>query len=302
MLVGLFFFLISGRFPRQLSDENGKMPHERDALPEQLTTDSRSPRLRRLLRLGFQSSLDDRFQSPNQLRLALEGLTGGQQSDPVADALQRLEDVRLSDDVRRRRLAKEHFQAAHEQIIRILSSVDPDNTGLEHRVSAGLTSEGRTADLQSQFFRRAGGLRDIMLEHRLRLDSNSYVASVRVLDNNSDLNLEDWWEYYRGPAGDLDLLLAAITDAAHLALAKVIDAYGEAMGKLRDVDPSIKTMNSLITDDIVDEFVVQSGPDEFASVVRARYGDMVQRVSFDTPDRLGSETVQRVLAGFKEER
>jgi hypothetical protein len=83
-------------------------------------------------------------------------------------------------------------------------------------------------------------MRDIILEHRLRLEENSYVASVRVLDYNSGLKLEDWWEYYRGPAGEMELLLAAITDGIGLALAKVIDAYGEAMGKLREIDPSIE--------------------------------------------------------------
>jgi probable F420-dependent oxidoreductase len=80
--------------------------------------------------------------------------------------------------------------------------------------------------------------------------------------------------------------------------------WGDLQGELNRLskEGDWKTMNSLITDDVIDEFVVQSGPDDFASVVRARYGDMVQRVSFDTPDRLGSEPVERVLAGFKEER
>jgi probable F420-dependent oxidoreductase len=79
--------------------------------------------------------------------------------------------------------------------------------------------------------------------------------------------------------------------------------WGDLQGELNRLskDGDWATMTTLITDDIVEEFVVQARPDEFASAVRARYGDMVQRVSFDTPDRLDSETVERVLAGFKEE-
>jgi hypothetical protein len=80
--------------------------------------------------------------------------------------------------------------------------------------------------------------------------------------------------------------------------------WGDLQGELNRLSKTgdWQTMNSMITDDIVDEFVVQAAPDEFASVVRERYGDMVQRVSFDTPDRLGPDTVERVLAGFEEER
>jgi probable F420-dependent oxidoreductase len=80
--------------------------------------------------------------------------------------------------------------------------------------------------------------------------------------------------------------------------------WGDLQGELNRLSKTgdWQTMNSLITDDIVDEFVAQAAPDEFASVVRERYGDMVQRVSFDTPDRLGPDTVERVLAGFEEER
>jgi probable F420-dependent oxidoreductase len=86
----------------------------------------------------------------------------------------------------------------------------------------------------------------------------------------------------------------------------VLDAHG--WGDLQDELNRLSkagdwaTMNSLITDEIVDAFVVQGRPDEFASLVRERFGDMVQRVSFDTPDRLGGEAVARVLAGFKEGR
>jgi hypothetical protein len=137
-------------------------------------------------------------------------------------------------------VAKKHFQNAHEEIIRVLSSLDANKTGLNHRVTPSLTSEGRTGDLQSQFFRPAGGMRNIILEHRLRLEENSHVASVRVLDYNSGLKPEDCREYYRGPARDLDLLLAAITETARLALARVIDAYVKAMRRLRDIDPSIE--------------------------------------------------------------
>ena len=62
------------------------------------------------------------------------------------------------------------------------------------------------------------------------------------------------------------------------------------------------TMASMITDEIVDTFVVSGNPDEIGPRLEERYGDIVQRVSFDTPDRLGGERVARVLEGLRGKR
>ena len=59
------------------------------------------------------------------------------------------------------------------------------------------------------------------------------------------------------------------------------------------------TMSSLITDEMVDAFAVQGAPDEIGPRVRERYGDLVQRVSFDTSNRLDADEVAAVLAGFR---
>jgi len=59
------------------------------------------------------------------------------------------------------------------------------------------------------------------------------------------------------------------------------------------------TMASLITDEIVDTFVVSGRPEDIGGLVRKRYGDIVQRVSFDTPNTLDGEQIARVLDGFR---
>jgi hypothetical protein len=58
-------------------------------------------------------------------------------------------------------------------------------------------------------------------------------------------------------------------------------------------------MASMITDEIVDTFVVSGTPEEVGPRLKERYGDIVQRVSFDTPDKLGRERVARVLDGLR---
>jgi probable F420-dependent oxidoreductase len=59
------------------------------------------------------------------------------------------------------------------------------------------------------------------------------------------------------------------------------------------------TMSSLITDEMVDAFSVQGTPDETGPKVRARYGDLVQRISFDTSAQLDQDRVATVLAGLR---
>jgi probable F420-dependent oxidoreductase len=58
-------------------------------------------------------------------------------------------------------------------------------------------------------------------------------------------------------------------------------------------------MSALITDDIVDTFVTCGPTDEIGARVKTRYGALVQRVSFDTPDTLAPERVARIIAGFR---
>jgi probable F420-dependent oxidoreductase len=59
------------------------------------------------------------------------------------------------------------------------------------------------------------------------------------------------------------------------------------------------TMSSLITDEMVDAFAVQGTPDEIGPKVRRRYGDLVQRISFDTSSKLDPDQVATVLAGLR---
>jgi probable F420-dependent oxidoreductase len=59
-----------------------------------------------------------------------------------------------------------------------------------------------------------------------------------------------------------------------------------------------KTMSALMTDEIVDRFVVEGTPEEIGPRVRERFGSIVQRVSFDTPTPLTDDQIRRVIASF----
>lgn len=83
----------------------------------------------------------------------------------------------------------------------------------------------------------------------------------------------------------------------------VLDAHGWG-----DLHPELNrlskvgdwaAMGALITDEIVDTFSVRGAPEDIAARVQARYGALVQRISFNAPYHAEPERWARVLAGFR---
>jgi probable F420-dependent oxidoreductase len=58
-------------------------------------------------------------------------------------------------------------------------------------------------------------------------------------------------------------------------------------------------MGTLITDDVVDAFAVRGEPEEIPKLILARYGDVIDRVTFYTPYKSDPERWKSVLARFK---
>jgi probable F420-dependent oxidoreductase len=83
----------------------------------------------------------------------------------------------------------------------------------------------------------------------------------------------------------------------------VLEAHG--WGEVQDQLNSLskqgqwKEMGKVITDDILDVFAVRGSPSELPGLVMARFGDLVDRVSFYAPYRTDPEQWADVVAGFK---
>ena len=58
-------------------------------------------------------------------------------------------------------------------------------------------------------------------------------------------------------------------------------------------------MGNLITDDILEAFAVVCPPDEVPKAVLARYGDVIDRLTFYTPYAISEERLAELMAGFK---
>ncbi len=59
-------------------------------------------------------------------------------------------------------------------------------------------------------------------------------------------------------------------------------------------------MGELITDDMLETFAVVAEPDDVAPMLRARYGPLVDRISFYTPYALESEQSKAMIAAMKD--
>jgi probable F420-dependent oxidoreductase len=83
----------------------------------------------------------------------------------------------------------------------------------------------------------------------------------------------------------------------------VLETHG--WGELQDELNSLskqgewKEMGNRIDDDVRDAFAVVGEPEEIPTLIRKRFGDVVDRISFYAPYRSDPERWQGVLAGFK---
>jgi alkanesulfonate monooxygenase SsuD/methylene tetrahydromethanopterin reductase-like flavin-dependent oxidoreductase (luciferase family) len=112
--------------------------------------------------------------------------------------------------------------------------------------------------------------------------------------------------------GDSDDEIAAAEDAVRRQLAfygstpayrRVLDVHGWG-----DLQPELnrlskegrwEEMGALIGDELIDAFTVRGTPDEIAPRVLSRYGDLVDRISFNAPYRADLAHWTAVLDGFK---
>ncbi|HKN92239.1 MAG TPA: LLM class F420-dependent oxidoreductase [Acidimicrobiia bacterium] len=77
--------------------------------------------------------------------------------------------------------------------------------------------------------------------------------------------------------------------------------WGEVQDELNRLSKqgAWKEMGKVITDDILDAFAVRGSAGELPGLVMARYGDLVDRISFYAPYRTDPEKWAEVVAGFK---
>ena len=80
-----------------------------------------------------------------------------------------------------------------------------------------------------------------------------------------------------------------------------LHGWGELQPQLNSLSKEGKwaEMGELITDEVVEAFAVVASPDKVPGEVLARFGDVIDRISFYLPYQADEEQMRAVLAGFK---
>ena len=81
-----------------------------------------------------------------------------------------------------------------------------------------------------------------------------------------------------------------------------LHGWGDLQGDLNRLSKQGQwvEMGDLITDDILEAFAVIAAPEDIPKALLARYGDLVDRLSFYAPYQSDPDRWKEVLAGFKE--
>jgi len=205
-VVGVLFYLLTGRAPRVLADERVRPPHESltSIIPASLVSSPNWSSIKRFFDVGFQPSIDHRFQSATEIIQRIdEILTPPASEDPRLDpqsevaALRELLRTRVSRTIRR---IEEALQHNSMMLVRYLN-VQSDAAGLENERSAyPQVDTGRSIRVMTRVGQQYPIKVSARLEHLLTFSgaANTYVEAAYKIDSDP-LTI-----YYHGHAADTD--------------------------------------------------------------------------------------------------
>jgi len=218
LVVGLLFFMLTGRAPRDLFDEKDKMPHQRDLewFPNALQQDLRWDRLTRLFGVGFQNDIDLRFQDTEMLRRYLSGLDPVLDKNPPAeleDELAAIADLVRAKPIQNREASLSTMQAGnqrfHQRLQQLLSTKNIDFRGPNPQIAHGENVIHQERRIRSSELSTSPVAR---YQHYLKIEAGIVVAKATAEKGPLE-------EYYRGPISDSDSLFeAAEARASSLAI------------------------------------------------------------------------------------
>jgi serine/threonine protein kinase len=212
MIVGLLFYLLTGKAPRQLLNSNNQMPHEEftDSFSRELLADPRWPRLKRVFHIGFQSMLDMRFQTIKLLADRLADLNPPDKADDV-EALQselsQINDVLNTEIARKLRIEEGALKVAADVFVATLKNA-VSGKGYE------IAGNGPTLDRAQKAIKINFVLHRTQTEtptakfcHLINISDGVVAATVQIEEGKME-------KYYAGELADIDGLKDAAQNRA----------------------------------------------------------------------------------------
>ena len=230
MSVGILFYLLTGKAPRVLADEAMRPPHDAYAeqLPDALTADSRWSLVRRIFHVGFQPSVDLRFQTADELIQRIDEIlqpTDRPETAPRSQAeLQAFNDLLVSSIIAAKlRIEETMLQSSRtlEQQLRLAA----EQNGLRSRHNDGwawVSVPGKRVEFSYILVRTDAWHPEARVHHIVELvgPTSSQVQASYSLEGEERLI------YYTGPAADIERLAEELERQTD-------EIFSAAVGRLR---------------------------------------------------------------------
>ncbi|MBA2510431.1 MAG: protein kinase [Rubrobacteraceae bacterium] len=247
LLVGLLFFLLTGRHPRVLLDEKEQPPHEASAhlFPDDTTSDPRWILTRRIMTVGFQPGVGLRFEDAEALIQRIdEVLDPPEPGEPISrykaemDAYREVVDSAVARSVQR---VEEGIWLASRKLQVELQWMGDQADDLRSASPSGVAyvkEGGRSAAFTYDLHRERAEDPFVRIEHMVELvgpERSSVRAGYRMRAHAGDeTEYREARTYYKGPASDIERLEEELTANAEQifarALAVLTEKVREAMG------------------------------------------------------------------------
>jgi serine/threonine protein kinase len=204
-LVGILFFLLTGMAPRVLINQDGLAPHEglSHRLPESVLTDNRWHQLERIFRVGFQPSINQRFQTADDLiqridEILLPREKGAEPAgyQPEVEEIQRLLQSTIAKSMQQ---IERSLYSTSKKLLQYIGVMAKDaSLGVSTGDQIGF---GRYALCHFSLHIPGRGISSEVLTHRIELEGSAR-SSVRASYQFGQEEVT----YYLGPAADTDRL------------------------------------------------------------------------------------------------
>ncbi len=240
LLVGIIFFMLTGKAPRYLLHANGQPPHEAmsDTFPETVVSDLRWTRVQRIFRVGFQPNVDQRFQASDVLIQYIEEVLNPverqQPANRLQDALTAYEELLRTSIVQSMQHIEQTMLQASKNLEDKLEAM-ANEYGLmsRHLASRAVVREGgRAVEFSYGLCRKEAWDPEAAVLHRVELvgENRSFVQA----DYRIDARIGDGREtghfretYYKGPAADTDRLEVELMDCSEEIFARALAVLGK---------------------------------------------------------------------------
>jgi len=220
MLVGVLFFLLTGKYPRVIADERGLPPHEAraDLFPKEAVEDPRWNRVIRIFQVGFQASIDYRFQSARQFREALEDAQrpSAELSPLLAQAVEALRTLLTSRAAEEAKKRTQAIETASDALFAELQRLVNQHGFRYQRGGLNRAVPGKLQEFLIGFGIEGMPKPTVLLVHSVEVADGAATLRYR-LDN------EPACEYFKWPAADIARLREEMLRHAESMFAEAVE-------------------------------------------------------------------------------